>query len=145
MPGGVAYPARAMGRFRIRTGGRLGLRDALLALALFAAVVRALVPQGFMLAEHKGSVAVVICTADGSKTLAGVPRSGDQRGDGLASMNAPCAFAGLAMAAPPPAAPIVSLAQAIELRVAAVDAEPPAAVTAVHRPQSPRAPPRLHA
>lgn len=120
-------------------------RDALLALALFAAVVRALVPQGFMLSVQDGTVAITICTADGARTVNGTARHDGGAGDAMAGMSAPCAFAGLAAALPPPDAPVVSIAQAIELRLVDIDETPLTAEDRPYRPQAPRAPPELHA
>lgn len=122
-------------------------RDALLALALFAAVVRALVPQGFMLSAQDGGIAITICTADGARILTG-PQPGnhtDLADEALSAAMGPCAFAGLGALAPPPPPPIVSVAQAIELKAVALDERPPAVERHAYRPQAPRAPPTLHA
>jgi hypothetical protein len=122
-------------------------RDALLGLALFAAVVRALVPQGFMLSAQDGGIAITICTADGARTLNGAPPGNNAGGsdEALAAAMGLCAFAGLGAIAPPPAPPIVSVAQAIELKAVALDERPLARNPHAYRPQAPRAPPTLHA
>jgi hypothetical protein len=120
-------------------------RDALLALALFAAVVRAMVPQGFMLTTQDGTVAISICTVDGARTLNGTTRNDGGASDAMAGMQAPCAFAGLTAAMPPPDAPIVSIAEAVELRLVDIDETPLTVEDRQHRPQAPRAPPQLHA
>jgi hypothetical protein len=120
-------------------------RDLMIALALFAAVVRALVPQGFMLSVADGQPSVVICTADGSRTLTGEATDRHKDGDVLAGMNGPCAFAGLAAMAPPPSAPILSLDHAIALSRVVVDESRPPAGAVSHRPQAPRGPPTLQA
>jgi len=138
-----AYQAGMRG-LRISASGGLQWRDVLLALALFAAVVRALVPPGFMLAAHEGRVDIVICTVDGAKTVSGQTRESDGRGPALAGMSAPCAFAGLAAAAPPPEAVIVSVAQAIAVDRLPLSETPSLAPQAAYRSQAPRAPPVLH-
>lgn len=123
---------------------RLGWRDAVLALALFAAIVRAFVPQGFMLGSGAdGAPEIVLCTADGATSLGGGAPHGES--DVLAGMHGPCAFAGLAAMAPPPDLIIVSVAQAIELRLVTPDESPRELAALSHRLQAPRAPPLLHA
>jgi len=131
-----------MGRFRIRQGDAFGWRDALLGLALFAAVIRSLIPQGFMPAVENGAFSIVLCTANGLEVhdADGSPRSPLQ--DAMAAVHAPCAFAALATLAPPPAAPAVSLAIAIARGVARIDETPSALAPARRDPHSPRGPPR---
>ena len=135
----------AMNGWRISAGDGLRWRDALLGLALFAAIVRSLIPAGFMPAVHDGQFSMVICTADGARTLDGEVRQPTGADGAMAASHAPCAFAGLASLAPPPVAPIVSLALAIETGAVAIDETPDALPPPDYRPQSPRAPPSLHA
>ncbi|MBL9009695.1 MAG: hypothetical protein JNL56_00815, partial [Alphaproteobacteria bacterium] len=110
-------------------------------LALFAAVIRSLIPQGFMPAVENGAFSIVLCTANGLEVhdADGSPRSPLQ--DAMAAVHAPCAFAALATLAPPPAAPVAG--QPAEVRAAeASEAEAPAdPVRQRFRQQAPRAPP----
>jgi 3-(3-hydroxy-phenyl)propionate hydroxylase len=57
----------------------------------------------------------------------------------------PCVFAALAAMAPPPEAPVVSLALAIERRLVTLDETPAALAAPPFRPQAQRAPPILQA
>lgn len=134
-----------MGSWRINVDDGLKWRDALLALALFAAIVRSLIPAGFMPAVEDGQFSMVICTADGSKTLDGEVREPTGADGAMASTHAPCAFSGLATMAPPPSAPIVSLAVAIESGLVPSDSTPAKLTAPEHRPQAQRAPPLLQA
>jgi len=130
-----------MGRFRIRQGDAFGWRDALLGLALFAAVIRSLIPQGFMPAVENGAFSIVLCTANGLEVhdADGSPRSPLQ--DAMAAVHAPCAFAALATLAPPPAAPAVSQPAAIRADLTTEAPEPADPVRQRFRQQAPRAPP----
>lgn len=130
-----------MNAFRPASGSQLGWRDLLLGAALFAALLRALIPVGFMPHAAKGSITMVICTIDGARTVSGQPLESSGAGDAMTSAQMPCAFAALAAMAPPPDAPVLSLAIAIERHLvtldetAAMERDPP------HRPQAQRAPP----
>ena len=116
-------------------------RDLMIALALFAAVLRGLVPQGFMLTASEGEPAIVICSMDGMRTLDGGALDTSKASDVLAGMNGHCAFAGLAAMAPPPDIAVVSMAQAIALELfSAEDGRTPVS-SPTYRPQAPRAPP----
>ena len=130
--------------FRIVRTERLGWRDALLGLALFAAIVRSLIPQGFMPSMRDGQFAMVICTADGAKTLDGAGRPASGVDGVMASAHGPCAFAAVATLAPPPSAPIiVSLPVAVRSGLVARDATPLQQTDPPFRPQAQRAPPSL--
>lgn len=132
-----------MERLRIVRAERFGWRDALLGLALFAAIVRSLIPQGFMPGVQDGQFAMVICTVDGAKTLDGADRPASGIDGVMAAAHAPCAFSAVAVLAPPPSAPTVSLPLAVQSGLVVRDetsgrpADPP------FRPQAPRAPPLL--
>lgn len=137
------YGAAAMERLRISWTGELGWRDALLGLALFAAIVRSLIPQGFMPGVQDGQFAMVICTVDGAKTLDGADRPASGIDGVMAAAHAPCAFAAVAVLAPPPSAPIVSLPLAVQSGHIVRDESPGGPADAPFRPQAPRAPPLL--
>ena len=65
-----------MQMLRIVPDGALSWRDAFLALALVAALIRSLLPAGFMPAsDETGAVRMVICTVGGAKTLDGAARA----------------------------------------------------------------------
>ncbi|BCW88695.1 hypothetical protein sos41_18370 [Alphaproteobacteria bacterium SO-S41] len=117
----------------------------MIALALFAAVLRALVPQGFMLSAEGGEPSIVICTADGMRTVTGEPTDKQKPSDVLAGMNAPCAFAGLGAMAPPPVLHVVAVEQAIRLVLLTPNETPRLLSSTAFRLQAPRAPPSLHA
>lgn len=85
-------------------------------LVALALCVRAIVPQGYMLTPGNGTVMVTLCSAQGAERIAitVAPDAGDHdddHQDGTAA-DAPCAFAGLGMAAAP-GADIVLLALAL--------------------------------
>ncbi len=89
---------------------RLLARDAFLALALLAVVLKVMIPAGFMpSAETRNGLpfALVLCTGDGAKVVqpgdALDARHGDKgdKGD-KAGHDAPCPFAAQGAAAPPP-------------------------------------------
>lgn len=61
----------AMNTSRFAVIARLRRSDAWLAAAFFAAVVRAVLPQGLALASQEGRPALQICTAYGLQTLGG--------------------------------------------------------------------------
>lgn len=129
-----------MKAFRVHS--RTVLCETLLALAIFAAVVRALVPQGFMLSATADGPAITICTIEGSRTLDGAPRDPAD----AANVASPCAFAGIGALAAAPRPPAITVA----LAIVAHEAEAPASRLAprgdaAHRAQAPRAPPSLHA
>jgi hypothetical protein len=134
-----------MNWLRLSTSQGFGWRDALLGAALFAAILRALIPAGFMPHAENGEITMVICTVDGARTIAGEPLGKSAGGDAMAAMQMPCAFAALAAMAPPPEAPVVSLALAIERRLVKLDERPAAVAAPPFRPQAPRAPPHLQA
>ena len=134
-----------MNGLRLSTSHRFGWRDALLGAALFAALLRALIPAGFMPQVDNGRIAMVICTADGARTLYGEPLQKSAAGVAMTAAQMPCAFAAMAAMAPPPEAPVVSLSMAIERRLVTLDETTPEAADAPFRPQAPRAPPSLHA
>lgn len=110
------------------TGGRTWLAQTLAALALLAMVVRALLPQGFMLAPAQsgdGPISVQLCSEHGVIDLLFDPTTGaflpkdSAAGHGskkTPQADAPCVFAAVAHLAAPvvPALPIVA-----PLRVAA--------------------------
>lgn len=134
-----------MQSLRIDPKGALSWRDALLALALFAAIVRSLIPAGFMPTERDGALTLVVCTMDGARTLTGETRTESGVDDVFAAAHAPCAFASLATLAPPPEAPVLSLPLALERRLVRLDETPTLVATPPYRPQAQRAPPRLQA
>jgi hypothetical protein len=142
---GNAYVAGTMGPLRISSTGRLSWGDLLLGLALFAAIVRSLIPDGFMPAVHDGQVSMVICTADGATTIDGTERPGTGLDGVMAGAHAPCAFAGLAVIAPPPSAPIVSLNFAIVEGLVEIDDANGQFRETSYRPQAQRAPPSFQA
>lgn len=85
-------------------------------LALAGVLLRAAVPFGYMpgwmqAGSHGGSNLLVLCTAGEHSALASptaaTPANPD--GDGLAKLQAGCAFALAAAAAPPPVAPAVGV------------------------------------
>lgn len=130
-----------MKALRITADGSLRWSDMLLALALFAAIVRSLIPVGFMPDVQDGQVTMVICTVDGARKLDGSDRAPTEADGAMAATHAPCAFTGLATLAPPPSAPIVSLPVSIEAGLVARDETPADIAAPDHRPQAPRAPP----
>lgn len=130
---------------RIRATDGLRWRDALLGLALFAAIVRSLIPAGFMPAVQDGQFSMVICTADGARTLDGQTRQPTEADAAMASTHAPCAFSAMSPLAPPPISPIVSLTVAIETGAVQTNETPARLSAPNHRPQAPRAPPALQA
>ena len=134
-----------MQSLRVDPKGALSWRDAFLALALFAAIVRSLIPVGFMPTERDGQLTLVVCTMDGARTLSGETRSESGVDNVFAAAHAPCAFAALATLAPPPEAPILSLPMALERRLVRLDETTDAIVTPPYRPQAQRAPPSLQA
>jgi hypothetical protein len=81
-------------------------RGAMMALAILALVVKVLVPQGYMAAEHGDGARfpLVICTAQGRVTL----DTGDKHAPPHKSKaDSPCAFAGNVV---PPAPSLISVA-----------------------------------
>jgi len=131
--------------FRINPAARLIRHDLLLGVMLFAALLRAFIPAGFMPHAENGKVTMVICTIDGARTVTGQPLERTSGGDAMASVQMPCAFAALAAMAPPPEAPVVSLAMAIERRLVTLDETRVTVTAPPFRPQAQRAPPSLHA
>ena len=127
---------------------RLLARDAFLALALLAVVLKVMIPAGFMpSAETRNGLpfALVLCTGDGAKIVqpgdALDARHGD-KGD-KAGHDAPCPFAAQGAAAPPP-----SVVAAIDIDLVAYAAPilPPARALAPGRglaapPPPPTGPP----
>ncbi len=133
-----------MQMLRIVPDGALSWRDAFLALALVAALIRSLVPAGFMPAsDETGAVRMVICTVGGAKTLDGAARAPTDADGAMASSQSPCAFAALALLAPPPSALILSLAVSIEAGATPLDETRLVAAASNYRPQAQRAPPVL--
>lgn len=114
-------------------------------MALFAALLRALIPAGLMPHSQDGEITMVICTIDGARTVIGTPLDRSAGGDAMAAVQMPCAFAALSAMAPPPEAPVLSLAVAIERGLITLDTADPAVATPPFRPQAPRAPPYLQA
>lgn len=131
-----------MNALRVTSRTGIGLRDAFLALALFGALVRAFIPAGFMPHVADGAVTMVICTIDGASTVGGDPLDGAGGGDAMMAAQMPCAFSMLATMAPPPDAPVLSMAVAIERRLVDLDISGEAAAPG-YRPQAQRAPPSL--
>ncbi len=134
-----------MNAFRITPMARIGWRDALLALALFGALFRAFMPVGFMPEVKNGALTMVICTAAGAVRLDGADSHDGKTDAAVMAAQMPCAFAAVAAMAPPPEAPILSIAQAIALNVAELDSRPVLPREAAFRPQAQRAPPSLQA
>lgn len=90
---------------------RLLARDAFLALALLAIVLKVMVPAGFMpSAETRNGLpfALVLCTGDGAKVVEPGDALDARHGDksDKAGHDAPCPFAAQGAAAPPP--PVVA-------------------------------------
>lgn len=127
---------------------RLLARDAFLALALLAVVLKVMIPAGFMpSAESRNGLpfALVLCTGDGAKVVqpgdALDARHGEQ--SDKAGHDAPCPFAAQGAAAPPP-----SVVAAIDIDLVAYAAPilPPARTLAPGRglaapPPPPTGPP----
>ncbi len=134
-----------MNVFRVTSHATIGWRDALLALALFGAFVRAFIPAGFMPHVEDGRLSMVICTVDGAATVAGEKLDGEGLSAAMSAAQMPCAFAALAPLAPPPEAPVVSLAIAIQRHLVAIDSGDAVVAMPDFRPQAQRAPPSLHA
>ena len=131
--------------FRSSCESRRAWHDALLGMVLFAALLRAFIPAGFMPHRENGQVTMVICTIDGARTVSGAPLEKTSGGEAMAAMQMPCAYAAMTALATPPEAPVLSLAMAIERRLVTLDETPVAAAEPPFRPQAQRAPPRLHA
>lgn len=131
-----------MNWFRLRSEGGLRWADALLGIALFAAIVRSLIPQGFMPVMDGSEVSIALCTIEGLKPLE-PGQAPDAGWDAFGAAHHACTFSALAGLAPPPSAPIVSLPQAVEAGLLALDEELAGAFAHPFRPQSPRAPPAL--
>jgi hypothetical protein len=128
--------------FRIRADGDLSWRDLALAALFFAMLFRAFVPAGFMpqVSAADGTLQIVICTIDGTRTLDGSSREGSALDGALAKSHGPCAFAATP-AAPPPAAPVVSVVQAIALVLLPLNTAPLEAPRTAETPHCPRGPP----
>jgi hypothetical protein len=82
------------------------MRGVFMALAVVALAVRAATPAGFMLADTGDGVGrIVICTGDGPLLVAApgtVPHDAPTTPDESGTEHNPCAFAGMAQAAPGP-------------------------------------------
>ncbi len=103
-------------------------------LAMLALCVQGLSPAAALAAEAEGR-SIVICTADGAKTLHGVAAPGSE-GQGFAGLKcADCVFASLAGVTPVAAAVPVSYAYAA-LRTPAVRSAKPLGARAPPRPPS---------
>jgi hypothetical protein len=135
-----------MNVFRIRTDRDFSWHDLALAALLFAVLIRAFIPAGFMpqVSADGGSVQIVICTIDGARTIDGLPNEGSTLDGTLAKAHGPCAFAA-APASPPPSAPIVSVTQAIALVLLPLDATPLQPCRVTESAHAPRGPPNLPA
>ncbi|MDR7231762.1 hypothetical protein J2X45_002862 [Caulobacter sp. BE264] len=86
---------------------RLLARDAFLALALLAVVLKVMIPAGFMpSAESRNGLpfALVLCTGDGAKVVQPGDTLDARHGDqsDKAGHDVPCPFAAQGAAAPPP-------------------------------------------
>lgn len=78
----------------------MALRTFWLALAMLAVSVRVLIPAGFMTSQDAQlPYALVICTGQGAISVPSHDQDGHQAPEGH---HAPCAFAGLGAAPPPP-------------------------------------------
>lgn len=127
---------------------RLLARDALLALALLAIVLKVMVPAGFMpSAETRNGLpfALVLCTGDGAKVVQPGDALDARHGDksDKAGHDVPCPFAARGAAAPPPT---VVAAIAVDLIAYAAPLLPPARTLAPGRglaapPPPPTGPP----
>lgn len=97
--------------------GRQLIRDAFVALATLAVVLRIMVPAGFMPdAQPRNGLpfALVLCTGEGAKIVQPAGALGQRHGEdpgGKAVHHVPCPFAAQAAGAPPP-----SLVVAMETR-----------------------------
>ncbi|AAK25461.1 DUF2946 family protein [Caulobacter vibrioides] len=123
---------------RPTSNARLLARDAFLALALLAVVLKVMIPAGFMpSAESRNGLpfALVLCTGDGAKVV----QPGDtldarhgEKGDqsDKAGHDVPCPFAAQGAAAPPPT---VVATIAIDLVAYAAPVIPPARTLAPGR------------
>lgn len=102
---GLCATAAAMRRWLGRTGrGRV---IALLALALF---VRALVPSGWMPVATPDGMGIAMCSGQvAMPPMAGMHHGQKEHGGGKALPDAPCAFAGIGLAADTPPPPPVLL------------------------------------
>lgn len=111
---------------RAQTGG--AWRHVLLTLAVLALFVRIVVPAGFMpdRAQPGAPVSLVLCTGYGEVTVQ-VPGQvpGEKAPPARGGHDAPCAFAGLAAAAPPPALLDAGAAQVFAHAVPAPVPAPP--------------------
>ncbi|AVG21577.1 hypothetical protein EIB18_18515 [Caulobacter vibrioides] len=130
---------------------RLLARDAFLALALLAVVLKVMIPAGFMpSAESRNGLpfALVLCTGDGAKVVQPGDTLDARHGDkgdqsDKAGHDVPCPFAAQGAAAPPPT---VVATIAIDLVAYAAPAIPPARTLAPGRglaapPPPPTGPP----
>lgn len=120
---------------RSTSTARLLARDAFLALALLAIVLKVMIPAGFMpSAEARNGLpfALVLCTGDGAKMVAPGDRLDTRHDDrgGKGGHDAPCPFAAQGATAPPPSV------------VTAVDADPVAYVARINPPTALPAPGR---
>lgn len=127
---------------------RLLARDAFLALALLAVVLKVMIPAGFMpSAESRNGLpfALVLCTGDGAKVVQPGDALDARHGDksDKAGHDAPCPFAAQGAVAPPP-----SVVAAIDIDLVAYVAPilPPARTIAPGRglaapPPPPTGPP----
>lgn len=130
-----------MNALRVTSSTGIGLRDAFLACALFAALIRAFIPAGFMPHVSDEGVSMVICTIDGARIVDGEAQPGAGGSEAMAAAQMPCAFAALATLAPPPQAPIASLAVAIARNIVDLDVSAAGSAAPDYRPQAQRAPP----
>ena len=78
-----------MNAFRINPAARLIRHDVLLGVMLFAALLRAFIPAGFMPHAENGKVTMVICTIDGARTVTGQPLERTSGSDAMASAQMP--------------------------------------------------------
>jgi hypothetical protein len=120
----------------------LGWRDALLGLALVAALFRSLIPQGFMPAVSDGQVTMVICTANGAEIRDIDPTQRHPLSDVFAAAHAPCVFSALATMAPPPPEPMFIQQARVDVARREIDAVldvPRLAVLGAHAPRGPPA------
>ena len=117
---------------RLTATARLLARDAFLVLATLAIALKIIIPVGFMPgADQRNGLpfALVLCTADGAKTVAAGDVLGSNKGSdkgGKPAHDAPCPFAAQGANAPPPsliasgAAQIVAYVEPIAPSVRAI-------------------------
>jgi hypothetical protein len=129
-----------MGALRINMRMAGWRQFALLAVLLYATMLRALVPAGFMPSANADGIGLSVCSSDGP-VIPGEDSQTRETSRLWTKAHGPCAFSGTATDAPPPAAPIVSVALAVSEGRFEVDDTYRTAPPIFIGPQSPRAPP----